>query len=115
MAYKPDQRAHQPVDVDYQSLYDALYASCGKANGDRKKLLTTIAKNIGALLKIICDPDPPGCAGPIQPVPDTEVPALLLKIQQANAEKQQKLQAINGEIEALMQKMCDPDPPGCTP
>jgi hypothetical protein len=37
-----------------------------------------------------------------------------VKVQQANAEKQTKLQAIVNEVNVLMQKMCDPDPPGCS-
>jgi len=98
------------VDVDYKAKYEELYAACGKANGERKKLLTTIAKNIGALLKIICEPDPPGCSGAI---PKDKLDEILVKVQQANASKLQKLQVIDGEIDQLMQIICEPDPPGC--
>ena len=111
MTDKPDQNAQQqPVD-DYKAKYEALFAACGKANGERKKLLVVISKDIGALLKIICEPDPPGCSGPI---PTEKLADLLVKVQQANAEKQTKLQAIVNEVNVLMQKMCDPDPPGCS-
>jgi hypothetical protein len=115
MTDKPDQNAQQqqqppPVD-DYKAKYEALFAACGKANGERKKLLVVISKDIGALLKIICEPDPPGCSGPI---PTEKLADLLVKVQQANAEKQAKLQAIVNEVNVLMQKMCDPDPPGCS-
>jgi len=111
MTDKPDQNAQQPVDEDYKAKYEALYAACGKANGERKKLLVVISKDIGALLKIICEPDPPGCSGPI---PTEKLADLLVKVQQANAEKQAKLQTIVNEVNVLMQKMCDPDPPGCS-
>jgi hypothetical protein len=71
MTDKPDQNAQQqqqpPVDEDYKAKYEALYAACGKANGERKKLLVVISKDIGALLKIICEPDPPAVADPYRP------------------------------------------------
>jgi hypothetical protein len=110
MAKKPDQRPPRRVDDDYKAKYDALYAACGKANGKRKKLATTIARDIRALLKIICEPDPPGCRGTI---PTENLAELLVEVQQANAEKQEKLQAIDNEFDLLMQQICDPDPPGC--
>jgi hypothetical protein len=105
------QSQSQGADVDYKAKYEELYAACGKANGERKKLLTTIAKDIGALLKVICEPDPPGCSGPI---PGDKLADLLVKVQQANASKQQQLLAIDQKIDQLMQKICEPDPPGCS-
>jgi hypothetical protein len=110
MAKKPNQRPPRRVDDDYKAKYDALYAACGKANGERKKLLVAVSKDIGALLKIICEPDPPGCSGKI---PTDKLADLLVKVQQANAEKQAMLQAIDREVDLLMEKICDPDPPGC--
>lgn len=110
MTEKPDQAAQEPVDVDYKAKYDALFAACGKANGKRKKLLTTISKDIGALLKIICEPDPPGCSGPI---PTDRIEDLLVKVQEWNATKKQQLEAIDNEINLLMLQMCEPNPPGC--
>jgi hypothetical protein len=115
MTDKPDQNAQQqqqkPVDDDYKAKYEALFAACGKANGERKYLLQAVSKDINALLKIICEPDPPGCSGPI---PTEKLADLLVKVQQANAEKQVKLQALIKDLNVLMQKMCDPDPPGCS-
>jgi hypothetical protein len=115
MTDKPDQNAQQqqqkPVDDDYKAKYEALFAACGKANGERKYLLQAVSKDINALLKIICEPDPPGCSGPI---PTEKLADLLVKVQQANAEKQATLQALVKDLNVLMQKMCDPDPPGCS-
>ncbi|HJZ82589.1 MAG TPA: hypothetical protein VKD91_19650 [Pyrinomonadaceae bacterium] len=107
---KPDQNPQQPVDDDYKAKYEALYAACGKANAERKKQLVAVSRDIGALLKIICEPDPPGCSGKI---PTDNLADLLVQVQQANATKQQKLQAIDKEIDLMMEKICEPDPPGC--
>ena len=106
----PDQNAQQSVDVDWQAKYEALFSACGKANGVRQKLLIKLSEDIGALLKIICEPDPPGCSGQI---PTANLADLLKDVQRANATKKQQLQAIDHEIELLMQKMCEPNPPGC--
>jgi hypothetical protein len=97
-------------NIDYKAKYELLYAAVGEANTERKVILTNIAKDVKALLKIICEPDPPGCSGKI---PDNNLEELLLNVQQANALKQEKLEGIADEIDILMQKMCDPDPPGC--
>ena len=102
--------AQHKGQIDYKAKYEELYLACGEANAARKLLLTKIAKNIGALLKIICEPDPPGCSGKI---PDQNLEELLLNVQHANAIKREKLQAIDDEIDVLMQMSCDPDPPGC--
>jgi len=106
---KPDQAAQQPAE-DWKAKYEALFDACGKANGVRQTLLIKVSEDIGALLKIICEPDPPGCTGQI---PKTDLEDLLKDVQKANAIKKQQLQAIDHEIDLLMQKMCDPDPPGC--
>lgn len=109
MKKQPDRSSHSP---DYKALYEALLADCGKANGERKYLLTKVAQDINALLKIICEPDPPGCMGSI---PDDDPFSLLQACQKANADKKKQLQAIDNEIDQLMKKMCEPDPPGCSP
>ncbi|HEU5239784.1 MAG TPA: hypothetical protein VFU37_21815 [Pyrinomonadaceae bacterium] len=107
---KPDQAAQQPVDDDYKAKYDALFLACKRANGKKKRLLTTISKDIGALLKIICEPTPPGCSGEI---PTDNLEDLLVQVQQLNATKQEKLLAIDSEVNQLMAEVCDPNPPGC--
>ena len=111
MEKQPDQSSHSHNGPDYKSLYEALLEDCGKANGERKYLLTKVAEDINALLKIICEPDPPGCTGQI---PSDKAMELLQACQDANADKKQKLQAIDHEIDTLMKKMCEPDPPGCS-
>src|SRR5436190_14973203 len=110
MAKEPDQYSQAGTDVDYKQKYEDLLAACGKANGERKYLLTIVATDIQALLKVVCEPDPPGCSGPI---PSDKAADLLLACQKANAAKKQQLQAIDHEIDQLMKKMCEPDPPGC--
>jgi len=98
------------VDVDYKAKYEELFAACGNANGDRKKLLTAIAKDLGALLKVICEPDPPGCSGPI---PADKLTEILVKVQQANALKRDKVEVIITKVNEMMAVICVPDPPGC--
>jgi len=110
MAEQPDQPSQSDNGIDYKAKYEELFAACGKANGEKKALLAQIAKNIGALLKVVCEPDPPGCSGPI---PNDKLADLLLRVQQENASKKQKLEVIDSEINQLMQKICEPDPPGC--
>jgi hypothetical protein len=108
---KQRQPSQSDNGVDYRQLYEALLADCGKANGERKFLLTKVAADISALLKIICEPDPPGCSGAIPP---DDLASLLVACQKANADKKKQLQAIDHEIDTLMKKMCEPDPPGCS-
>ncbi len=110
MPEKPDQSAQAGRSIDYKAKYEELYSACGAANAKKRTLLTTISRNVGALLKIICEPDPPGCSGRI---PTQNLEDLLLQVQQANALKRQQLKAIDDEIDNLMQQICDPNPPGC--
>jgi|SRR5215831_4178979 len=111
MEKQPDRPSHSAHVVDYKEQYEELFAACGKANGERKILLTTVSGHIKALLTVICEPDPPGCSGPI---PFDDPIALLKECQSKNADKKKQLQTIDHEVDALMMKMCEPDPPGCT-
>jgi hypothetical protein len=104
----PNQAAQKPDP--YKGKYEELFAACGKANGVRQALLIKISKQIGALSKIICEPDPPGCDGE---APAKDLDGLVRDMQKANVAKKQMLQSIEAELDQLMEKMCDPDPPGC--
>jgi hypothetical protein len=104
----PDQAAQQPDP--YKAKYEELLAACGKANGARQELLIKVSKQIGALLGIICEPDPPGCDGE---APSKDLDGLVRGMQKANAAKKQQLESIDHELNQLMEMMCDPDPPGC--
>lgn len=97
---------------DYKLKYDDLVQRVMQANGEKKKLLMNIADDIGRLLKTMCDPDPPGCAGPLPP--PSKFGLVLRRVQKANAEKEARLTDISSDIEKLFQKICDPDPPGCS-
>ena len=107
MSEKPGQHSQH---VDYKAKYEKLYRDCGEANAVKKELLVTISKKLGELLKISCEPDPPGCSGPI---PGQDLEELFLSVQQANATKQEMLQSVNEDVNLLMQQICEPDPPGC--
>jgi hypothetical protein len=110
MAEKDQQSAQQGADVDYKAKYEDLHHACMVANGRKRALLTKIAKDVKALLKIICEPDPPGCSGPI---PTENLADLLKQVQEANATKLADLSTISDEIDDLMLQICDPNPPGC--
>ncbi len=101
----------QSADTDYKAKYDDLYQKVKHANGVKKVSCTKISNDITKLLKIICDPDPPGCSGPIPSSGSYE--DLSRSVQKANAEKQKLLTTISSDIEVLLQTICDPDPPGC--
>lgn len=102
--------AEQTADVDYKAMYDDLVQRVMRANTEKEKLLINIADDLGILLRSICDPDPPGCSGPM---PLGKFEDLILRVQNANADKKARLTNISRDIEKLVQKVCDPDPPGC--
>ncbi|SRR6266550_8231114 len=97
---------------NYKAKYDDLVQRVMQANGEKKKLLMKIADDTGKLRGKICDPDPPGCGGPLPP--PTKFQAVLRGVQKANADKQARLSDISSDIDKLLQNVCEPDPPGCS-
>jgi len=97
---------------DYKLKYDDLVQRVMQANGEKKELLMNIADAVGKLRGKICDPDPPGCGGPLPP--PTKFEAVMRRVQTANADKKVRLKSISSDIDKLLQNICDPDPPGCS-
>jgi hypothetical protein len=98
-------------DNDYQSLYDDLVRRSREANTEKRRILKGIAESLKELLRIACEPDPPGCNGPNPPGTLEE---LADACREWNTKKKELLTEISNDIEILLKRICEPDPPGCS-
>jgi hypothetical protein len=95
---------------DFESMYNKLYKDVQNANADKKRQLENVFGEVGKLLQIICEPDPPGCNGPD---PQVTLEQLAQECRDWNTKKEKLLTTISDDIGNLLRNVCEPDPPGC--
>lgn len=96
--------------ADFEAELENLRQKCKQANANKKKLLKAIEKNVDKLFDIICEPDPPGCAGPN---PSMTLEELAEACRAANSKKKKLVNAIRQDLQASLAIVCEPNPPGC--
>jgi hypothetical protein len=105
-----NQSGQQPSTVDFETDYKKLYNAVYKANSDKKRRVEGISDDIKKCLKIVCEPDPPGCSGPD---PSVTVEELARQCREWNSKKRDLLLKAEADIDGLLKVVCEPNPPGC--